>query len=303
MMNEFKIEGKKVSIKYNLMTTSKPKIRSFLSQEPSKHFLLQFEVLYNRKLNRRASLFYLFEKHYFPFRITNRYYSDQFIDEVRYTELQEDREGEIKWHLSDLILLEKFHIYSVLEITKGWNEDSFSLSNFGEIYEKSTIFAIDLIEDAFMDNVLFVNLGYSLNVNDEIYQPFFSIVKENYYGFSKSYEFFSLMLKKLNFEVYTSFTEQVKPYVDLFETMKELLKPEIIHYTTVTEKGEYLDKGRLAKNIVTLPTWIADAYQEKLIQTLTEKNVPKLDFAIRVIRSVNKKMMDVKEEIIELFKN
>ena len=303
MINGYYIEGKKVSIKYNLMTSSKPKVRSFLGLEPSEHFSLQFEVLHNRKLNRRTSLFYLFEKHYFPFHLYNRYFTDHYIDNTRYIELEdEDKVGQEKWHLSDLILLEKNHIFNLLRFTEGWNETDYSFSQFGQIYEKATIFGLDLIETEFMNRVLSPFLSKALGIYTNTYETYLNLLQEKY-GLIETYKFFSTIIRNLNPEIHLTFEEDMLPYIETFELIQDFLKPRVSTYSTVTEKGKFLGKGRFVENLVTLPTWVLESYDKKIIALLKEKNVSTFEFTSSIIiEEVNYKMNKIKNEIEILFR-
>jgi hypothetical protein len=303
MTNGFYIEGKKVSIKYNLMTLAKPKKRSFLGQEASNHFPLQFEVLHNRKLNRRTSFFYLFEKHLFPHNLTNRFFVDHYIDEVRFDELQADGEGAVKWALSDLVLLEKTHIYNLLLLTNGMDENSFSFSNFGEIYEKATIFPLDLIEKEFIEIILLGTLDNIFNFNDRNLKDYFWGLQGNS-GFIEMYEFYSHIIKKLNTDSYASFLNILEPYLTIFRAIKEFLKPEIVNFNTVTVKGQHLNSGRISQNLVTMPTWILGSYNGKLVSFLNSQNFDEFstEFSLRIIKDVNSVMMQTENKIIHLFR-
>ena len=148
-----KIANKTISIKYSLITTAKPIKRSFAEQLPKDNYPLYFEVLHNRKINRRSSLFYKFSKH---LKYSNpSYFPDHYVNNDLFNG---QKEGELS-PVSDLVFLEKTHIWLVIKMTENWEEDSYKFKNFAKIYELSTVFAFDIVDDYFLKYKIFAHFG------------------------------------------------------------------------------------------------------------------------------------------------
>ena len=68
--------------------------------------------------------------------------------------------------------------------------------------------------------------------------------------------------------------------------------------------GKNLNSGRIAQNIVTMPTWILESYNHKLISYLNSQNFDEFstEFALGIIKDVNSIMMRTENKITQLFR-
>lgn len=292
-----KIAKKTISIKYSLIKSAKPIRRSFLDQEePKDNFPLYFEVLHNKKLNRRSSLFYTFARnlkgckvHCFPDHYVN---NDLFNGQ---------KEGElISRPVSDLVFLEKTHIWLVIKMTENWEEDSYKFKNFAKIYELSTVFAFDIVDDYFLKNKFLPILEKytSLSLDSEF--TLLNYLKENI----SSLEFFELVnyfLKCSNNDLVKEFMSECESFRGLHNEFQGLLTAEIKN-TSMTSGDAILDLNfRYVENLATLPSWFAGSTKQNLISYF-ENHPLKLE-ALHVIDLLDEKFVAGQKEIISLFKS
>jgi hypothetical protein len=288
-----KIAKKTISIKYSLITSAKPIRRSFSDhKEPKDTFPLYFEVLHNKKINRRSSLFYKFAKHLKFSNLGD--FQDHYINRDLFNGLKDDKEELNKGPLSDLVLLEKTHIYFLVKMIENWDEYSYSFKNFAEIYKLSTVFAFDIIDEYFLKNTFLPILEKYINPSPDLSFPFLSYYKKNI----SSLEFLEVVNCFLGYsksEISDQFKLDCAPYISLLLEFKELLTAEIRNTSVTT--GNF----RHAENLSTLPLWFYGSIKQKLTSCFENHHLKRE--ALNIIEFLDERFVASRKEIFSLFKN
>lgn len=293
MIKDLQVGGKKVSIKYYLNSGARPRLRNRDAIEIS-HFPLYFELVYNKKINRRSSLFYKFQKHLTGTHHKPYYFSDHYISQFSFDDLEKPIQEKKQAFFSKLIGLEKAHIESLLKLTEGWSKETYSLAYFAEIYDLSTQFAFDYIENGVIENKLIPAIEKIIDA--QTISPFVY----NYDSYKKylkddisAKDLFQLLNQLAKISKNENITEIIRPYLNLLEKIEMYLNPDF----------NFPDQNPTnIQQAITVTSWFSESIFSKLTSFLEIQSEPeKFDF-IEILSETNENFEAIISEIEILFK-
>lgn len=303
------LSGKKLSVSYSHYVKVHPIIRknSGVPYETENYALL-FQIVFHRRQNKRASLFYLFQKHYYPGKSSEEFlFIDQYIDEATFQELIEDEFGKRPWPLSDLILLEKEHVENIFSLVAEWKSDEFSLSNWSEVYEKATIFPIDIIEERVYYDILLEELNKIL---PPVYigHPSYNIRSKTLkfhldnFGLVDSYKYYINEMKNFNLDI--SEIEVIgNKIVKDFESFREFLRPKISFHTTIDDEGNMVKEERVVKNLAMFSNWFQENYKNRLLEFINQQELEYSNIYQKIIIDIDNYYSILRKDLIQMLKS
>ena len=293
MIKELQVDGKKVSIKYYLNTNARPKTRIRNSKDED-HYPLYFELVFNKKINRRSSLFYKFQKQLSGAQAKPYYFSDHYISQFSFDDLAKQPNEKKQAFFSELIKLEEFHIHSLLKVTEGWEKETYSLANFAEVFDLSTQFAFDFIERGFIEQKLIPEIEKIIDtqtLNPFVYD--FNSYKKYLKTDISAKDLYHLLIKLLKISKNEQILEDIRPYMNLLEKIEMILNP------TFNFPEQNINQNQIA---ITVTSWFSESILPKLSEFLKSIDSVEKEFALQILSAVNQQFETILSEIQLLFK-